>query len=84
MQILTHPGGRRVSAQEARLVLAHARAFNAEQWAAHFGVSLRTIRTWMAEGLRLDSWKGPTAGEWRALKADAVRTFWEHISFLDS
>lgn len=83
MKITTHPGGRRVSAKEVRLVLAHARPLNPRQWAEHFGVSLRTIRTWMAEGMVLDLWAAPSASQWRTLQAEATKSCWDYISFLD-
>jgi hypothetical protein len=65
------------------MVLAHARPLNARQWAAHFGVSLRTIRTWMAEGMVLDIWAAPAASQWRALLAEAIGFLWANISFLE-
>lgn len=72
-----------MSAEEVREVLGHARPYSGRQWAAYFRVSLRTIRTWMSRGMLLDLWAGPTTEQWQALQAEAIRSFWKRITFLE-
>lgn len=82
MKVGTHPGGTRVSAHEVRRVLRFAREYSGRQWAEHFNVSLRTIRTWLAQGMVLDLWRGPTTSQWRQVKAEASHEAWEVIRIM--
>ena len=65
--------GRRVSAEDVRLVLDHARAFTSQQWAEHFCVSLRTVEDWRRNGLVLGRRLAPTQELWNQEKAEAIR-----------
>ena len=84
MRFPTHPGGRRVSATAVCLVLDHAKQFTQRQWAAFFGVRLRTIERWRSQGMTLDLWSAPTAKQWDTLKAEAVHSQWKNISIIES
>jgi phage terminase Nu1 subunit (DNA packaging protein) len=65
------------------LVLENSKQLTQRQWAAVFGVRLRTIECWRSQGMLLDLWSAPTSKQWHALKADALRCLWGDINFLE-
>jgi hypothetical protein len=83
VKVPTHPDSTRVSAQEVRLVLRHAREHTATQWAEFFQVSVQSIKAWKAKGMLLDRWSAPSSEQWRALKAEAVRDLWQRLTLLE-
>jgi hypothetical protein len=83
MKFATHPGGRRVSAREVRLVLGHARPNSGRQWAAFFHVHPQTIKVWMARGFVLGLWSGPSRDAWTVVQREAMAAQWNNLKFLE-
>jgi hypothetical protein len=84
VRVPTHHGGRRVSAQEVRLVLRHARPYSNREWAAFLGIHQRSLKAWKARGMNAGLWSGPSGTRWNTLKAEAVRNLWQAIKALEA
>jgi phage terminase Nu1 subunit (DNA packaging protein) len=83
MKFPEHGGGRRVPAQEVRLVLDHARQRTGRQWAEFFGVHAQTIKAWRARGMVLDLRSGPTAQQWATASAEAAHSLRESLAVVE-